>query len=288
MTYRQGVLVVAGAAILWSLTGLGLRRIEAAGVWAVLFWRSVGVVPVLLLAIRRQEGGVWAPLRASGWPGLIGGAGLALAFAGAIQAIQTTSVANAVFLYSATPLIAALLSGLLLGERVRPVTWAAIALAGVGLWIMLREGISLGFGAGSAAALAAALGFAVFTLALRWRGAGAMLPAVLLGALISMAASAVVAGPAGLAIGPRDLAISLALGAVVLACGLWLYTLGARVLPATDLTLLAMIEVVLSPLWVWLVLGETARVATLAGGAVILGALVMNARAGGRVAVRAV
>lgn len=281
MTYRQGALMVAGAATLWSLTGLGIRSIEGAGVWAVLFWRSVGMLPVLALAILRQEGALWAPLRAAGWPGVIGGLGLAAAFGGAIQAIQTTTVANAVFLFSATPLIAALLSGLILGERVRPATWVAIAAAGLGMWIMLREGLSLGAGAGNAAALFAAAGFAVFTLALRWRGAAAMLPAVLLGALVAMAVG-VAAGGQTLAVSPRDLGISLALGAVVLGCGLWLYTLGARALPAADLTLIAMIEVVLSPVWVWLAFGETASAATLAGGAVILGALAFNARAGAR------
>jgi hypothetical protein len=73
-----------------------------------------------------------AALRAVGVAGVIGGMGLVGAFGGAIYAIQTTSVANAVFLFAAAPLITALLARAVLGERVRPETWGAIALALVG------------------------------------------------------------------------------------------------------------------------------------------------------------
>lgn len=143
MRYGTGVVLVIAAATLWSLMGLTIRQIEVAGTWSILFWRSLGVLPVLLALVwwRAQgEGGpsFGARLTAIGWPGIIGAAGLVLAFAGAIFAIQATTVANAVFLFSASPFLAAVLGWLLLKEPVRPATWAAIVLAGIGMFIMVR------------------------------------------------------------------------------------------------------------------------------------------------------
>lgn len=289
MRYGTGVVLVITAATLWSLMGLTIRQIEVAGTWSILFWRSLGVLPVLLALVwwRAQgEGGpsFGARLTAIGWPGIIGAAGLVLAFAGAIFAIQATTVANAVFLFSASPFLAAVLGWLLLKEPVRPATWAAIALAGIGMFIMVREGLAAGALLGNAAALLSALGFAVFTLALRWGKLADMMPAVILGAVFSMLTAAIVlmATGAPLIVPMRDIAISMAMGAVILAIGMALYTAGSRVIPAAELTLLSMVEVMLAPLWVFALLGETASPGTFLGGAILLGAVAFNALSGAR------
>lgn len=289
MRYGTGVVLVIAAATLWSLMGLTIRQIEVAGTWSILFWRSLGVLPVLLALVwwRAQgEGGpsFGARLTAIGWPGIIGAAGLVLAFAGAIFAIQATTVANSVFLFSASPFLAAVLGWLLLKEPVRPATWAAIVLAGIGMFIMVREGLAAGALLGNAAALLSALGFAVFTLALRWGKLADMMPAVILGAVFSMLTAAIVlmATGAPLIVPMRDIAISMAMGAVILAIGMALYTAGSRVIPAAELTLLSMVEVMLAPLWVFALLGETASPGTFLGGAILLGAVAFNALSGAR------
>lgn len=282
MRYGTGVALVVVAALMWSLMSLAIRLIEGADTWQVLFWRSAGMVPVLVAIILVRSEGLWRPLRAVGLAGVIGGAGLVAAFAGAIFAIQTTTVANAVFLYAASPFLAAIFGWLILREKVAPATWAAIALAGVGIFLMVREGLSLGMGKGSVAALLSAAGFAAFTLALRWRRLGDMYPALLIGALMSMAVAALVtlSGGGTLAVSLHDAGLALAAGAVLLGMGLALYTLGSRAVPAAELTLLAMIEVLLAPVWVWLVVGETASPGTWIGGAVLLAAVAGNALAG--------
>ncbi|MDR7126314.1 DMT family transporter [Pseudotabrizicola sp. 4114] len=284
MPYKTGVKLVLLAALLWSLNGLLIRQIDQAGTWAVLFWRSAGMIPVLLAVIWWRSGGVFAPLRRVGWSGVVGGIGLVLAFGGAIFAFQATTVANAVFLFSASPFLAALLGWLVLRETVRPATWAAIALAGVGMFLMVREGLAAGAMAGNVAALLSALGFASFTIALRWGRLADMLPAVVLGGLFSMLAAGVVLAVEGqpLWVPWRDIAISLAMGAGILATGMALYTAGSRVIPAAELTLLSMVEVLLAPLWVFLALGETASAGTLAGGAVLMAAVAFNALSGAR------
>lgn len=285
MRYGTGVILVVIAATLWSAMGLAIRQIAVAGTWEVLFWRSAGMVPVLLAFIAWNSGGqVFVRLRRVGWAGVAGGLGLVFAFAGAIHAIQSTTVANAVFLFSAAPFFTAILGWMILGERVRPVTWAAIALAGVGMFIMVREGLAVGALAGNAAAILSALGFSAFTITLRWGRAGDMMPAVVLGGLFAMAVAAGMLALQGgtLWVPLPDAAIAIGMGAVQLAVGMALYTLGSRVIPAAELTILALIEVLLAPIWVWLFLGETASVATFVGGAVLLAAVVFNALAGGR------
>lgn len=250
MTYARGVLLVVLAGLLWSFMGLAVRHIETAGTWAILFWRSAGMVPVLLAFIAWRSGGhPLERLRRVGVAGVLGALGLVFAFAGAIYALQATTVANAVFLFAASPFIAALLGWIILREPVRPATWAAIAVAGVGMFVMVRDGLAGGETAGNLAALLSAFGFAAFTLTLRWGKLEDMMPAVVLGGLFSMAVAGVVLGVRAevLAVPARDIAVSVAMGAGMLATGMALYTLGSRVVPAADLTLLSMVEVLLAP-----------------------------------------
>jgi drug/metabolite transporter (DMT)-like permease len=283
MQYGKGAILVVLAAILWSFTGLAIRNIDQAGTWAVLFWRSVGLVPVLLAFIAWRSGGhLWARMRAVGWPGVIGGLGLAFAFAGAIYALQRTTVANAVFLFAASPIFTAILGWLILGERVRRATWISIALAAIGMFIMVREGLAAGEAAGNIAAVLSALGFASFTITLRWGRTEDTTPSIVLGGLFSMLIAVLMLPLQGetLAAPLSDIMIALVLGACLLGTGLVLYTIGARVVPAAELTLLSMVEVLLAPIWVWLVLGESASAATFLGGAILLAAIAGNALTG--------
>jgi len=283
MTYARGVLLVVLAGVLWSFMGLAVRHIETAGTWAILFWRSAGMVPVLLAFIAWRSGGhPLERLRRVGVAGVLGAFGLVFAFAGAIYALQATTVANAVFLFAASPFMAALLGWIILREPVRPATWAAIAVAGAGMFVMVRDGLAGGETAGNLAALLSAFGFAAFTLTLRWGRLEDMMPAVVLGGLFSMAVAGVVLGVRAevLAVPAQDIVISAAMGAGMLATGMALYTLGSRVVPGAELTLLSMVEVLLAPVWVWLVLGETASAGTFLGGGILLVAIAGNALSG--------
>jgi drug/metabolite transporter (DMT)-like permease len=216
--------------------------------------------------------------------GAIGGLGLVLAFAGSIFAFQTTTVANAVFLFAASPFFAAVLGWLVLREPVRRATWIAIAIACLGILVMVREGLAGGAIVGNLSALASALGFAAFTITLRWGKLDDMMPAVMLGGIFAVILGALVLARQGepIWVPPRDIAVAMTMGAVLLATGMVLYTLGSRVVPAAELTLLSMVEVMLAPVWVWLFLNETATTGTFAGGAILLGAIAGNALSGAR------
>jgi len=283
LSYRAGVLLVLLAGVCWSSMGLGIRLIESANVWQILFWRSAAMVPFLFVIIALRSGGKpMAVIRRSGIAAVIGGACLVVAFTGAIFAMQTTSIANAVFMFAAAPLFAAVLGLLILGEPVRRGTWWAMTVAILGIGLMVAEGIALGNALGNAAAGATALAFACFTVAIRWRKLNDMMPTVFLAGLFATGVAAVIclAGGYGLSVSVNDLAISLAMGVFQVGVGLVLYTLGSRSVPAAELALLSMTEILLSPLLVWILLGETVGLYTLAGGVVLMLAIAGNALSG--------
>jgi drug/metabolite transporter, DME family len=287
MRYSTGLALVVVAGVLWSTMGLVLRQIEGAGVWTTLFWRSAGTVVALGLWLGLR-GGVFSAVRKAGWPGVLGGLCLGPAFAGAVYAYQMTTIANAVFLFAAAPFIAALLGWVALREPVRPATFAAMALGVVGIFVMVRQGLDTGALAGNMAALASAAGFAAFSVCLRWGRVADMAPAILTGSLFCMAAGAIGTLAIGLPLltTPVNVAWAMSLGAVVVAGGLLLYTRGAQVLTAAELTLLSMVEVMLAPLWAWLVLDEALTPPLVFGGAILLAAVLLNGLAGARAAQR--
>ncbi len=283
MRYGQGVGLCLAAGTIWSLMGLGLRQIDDASVWAILFWRSIGMIPVLLGFIWWTSGGKpLTAIRAVGRSGALGGFGLVFAFSGAIYAFQTTTVANAVFLFAASPFVAAVLGWLVLREKVRPTTWLSMAVAVFGMYLMVRDGLGTGAFIGNMAALMSAAGFGSFTVMLRWGRVNDMLPAVLLGSVFSaiMAGLILLAQGAAIIVSAHDIGVAVAIGVFVVSLGLVLFTFGSKVVPAAELTLLSLVEVLLGPIWVWVFLGETASRNTLIGGAVLLTAVLLNGLAG--------
>ena len=282
MRYGTGAALVVAAGVVWSVQGVLIGSIETAGSWAVLFWRSLGMLPVMLLWI--GPGRAWAVIRAMGWAGVIGGMGLVFAFGGAIAALQSTTVANAVLLFSASPFLAAVFGRLVLGEKVAPLTWGAIALALAGIVIMVGGvgQIGGGTGFGTLAALLSAAGFAAFTVAVRSGHVEDTRPATLLGGIFSLAVGAcgaLILGQPLIAPLP-EIATAAGMGAITLTGGMALYTAGSRVVPAAQATLFSLIEVLLAPLWAWALLSETLSANTALGGAVLLTAVALNAALG--------
>ncbi len=283
--HKYGVLFVFAAGVLWSTVGLGIRLIEDAVVWQILLYRSISLSLFLYFLILVRSGeSPFVQIRRIGAPASIAGLSLVAAYSGGIYAIQNTSVANAMLLFATAPFMAAVLGWIVLREPVRAATWIAIIVAIGGIAIMVADksgGVAL---TGSLAALGSAFGFAVFTVALRWGRTGEMLPAVFLSGLFAIIITLVICLSLRLSIvlSPSDAGIAMGMGIFQVGAGLILYTLGSRSLPAAELTLLSLAEVLLGPFWVWLFLGETASLYTLIGGAVLLAAIVGNALSGKR------
>ncbi|MDT8855044.1 EamA family transporter [Paracoccaceae bacterium Fryx2] len=283
--HKYGVFFVFAAGVLWSTVGLGIRMIEDAVVWQILLYRSIAMSLFLYVVIRVRSGeSPFVQVRRTGFPSVIAGLSLVAAYSGGIYSIQNTSVANAMLLFATAPFMAAVLGWIILRERVRVATWVAIAVAIGGIAIMVADMSGSVVLKGSLAALGSAFGFAVFTVALRWGRTGEMLPSVFLSGLFAIVVTFGICQFSGLsvALSLNDGAISMGMGVFQVGAGLILYTLGSRSLPAAELALLSLAEVLLGPLWVWLFLGETASFNTLIGGAVLLAAIVGNAVSGKR------
>lgn len=187
-------------------------------------------------------------------------------------------------LFATAPFLTAVLGWIVLREPVRSATWIAIfvAIAGIGIMVADQsEGAAL---SGTLAGLGSALGFAVFTVALRWGKSGEMLPSVFLSGLFAVVITSAMCWGLSLPflLSANDGGIAMGMGVFQVGAGLILYTLGSRTLPAAELTLLSLAEVLLGPVWVWLFLGETVTINTLLGGLVLLAAIAGNALSGAR------
>ena len=284
-THKHGLLFVFAAGVLWSTVGLGIRMIEDAVVWQILLYRSISMSLFLYMVIRLRSGeSPFLQIRRIGLPAVVAGLALVAAYSGGIYAIQNTSVANAMLLFATAPFMAAVLGWLVLREPVRAATWIAIAVALGGILIMVSDKTGDVAVQGSLAALGSALGFAVFTVALRWGRSGEMLPSVFLSGLFAIVITFGICQILELSVvlSLQDGGVAMGMGVFQVGAGLILYTLGSRSLPAAELALLSLAEVLLGPLWVWLFLNETASLNTLVGGAVLLIAIAGNAVSGKR------
>jgi drug/metabolite transporter (DMT)-like permease len=259
--------------------------IEDAVVWQILLYRSISMSLFLYMVIQLRSGeSPFLQIRRIGLPAVVAGLSLVAAYSGGIYAIQNTSVANAMLLFATAPFMAAVLGWLVLREPVRAATWIAIAVALGGILIMVSDKTGDVAVQGSLAALGSALGFAVFTVALRWGRSGEMLPSVFLSGLFAIVITFGICQFLELSVvlSLQDGGVAMGMGVFQVGAGLILYTLGSRSLPAAELTLLSLAEVLLGPLWVWLFLNETASINTLVGGAVLLMAIAGNAVSGKR------
>ena len=282
---RLGLVFVFMAGVLWSTVGLGIRLIEEATVWQILLYRSISLSLFLAIVIYlRSKENLFTVIRAAGLPACVAGLALVGAYSGAIYGIQSTSVATAMLLFACAPFIAAILGWLFLREKVRKATWISILFAMLGIGIMVQDKSTGSALLGSLAALGSAFGFAVFTVALRWGRSVEMLPAVLLSGIFAIFITSSICLLSGLPfqISVNDTGISMGMGVFQVGAGLVLYTLGSKTLPAAELTLLSLAEVLLGPVWVYLFLNEVVTFSTLVGGLILLLAIAGNAISGAR------
>jgi drug/metabolite transporter (DMT)-like permease/rhodanese-related sulfurtransferase len=280
MSYMRGLLLVLGAGVLWSTQGLAVHLIDSADAWQILFYRSIAV-SILLIGIigsKYRAATITACLKIS-WPGVLGATCLAIAYAAGILAMQRIEIANAVLLFATAPFFGAILGWLALSEKVSGPSWIAIAFAMIGILVMQSGAFAEGSAFCSLLTILSALGFALFTITLRWKRSDDMMPTILLSGLIVMVICIVVATGkgTGLVVSAHDAIIALVMGVFQTGAGLVLYTIGARAVPAAQLTFLPLIEVFLSPLCVAIFIGEIPRIMTVIGGFLVTLAITSDA-----------
>jgi len=287
--YLQAFGLVLSAGIIWSFGSLIVRYMEAAQryQWQYLFYRGITVALVLLIFLLIKEGiTAVGTFKRIGLAEIIGTCGLVAAFSGYILSITVTTAANTLFLLAAAPFIAAFLGIVLLREKVGFITWAAMIIALIGILVMVVEGLEADNLFGNLIALVSALGFAVFSVSLRFRRETPKFTTIgLAGILCALVALPMIyVHNATLAMPLRNVYLSILHG-VVVGSGLILYSLGSKFLPAAQLTLLAMVEVVGGVLWVYLpIFGihEVPSLLSVTGGLIVLSAIVIDGVGMGR------
>jgi len=283
LDYLKAFCLVLAAGTLWSFGALLVRYMVAAQnyQWQYLFYRGTTVAILLLIYLLAKEGlAVIASFKRTGLSEIIGACGLLAAFSGFIISITVTTAANTLFMLAAAPFIAAFLGILLLQEKVRLITWVAMIIAMIGVLIMVVEGMEAGNLIGNLIALVSALGFAIFSVSLRFRRDTPKFTTIALaGMLCALVTLLVIFFDNGtLAMPLRNVCLSVLHGFVV-GSGLILYSQGSKILPAAQLTLLAMVEVVGGVLWVYLpIFGihEVPSALTVIGGFIVLSAIVID------------
>jgi drug/metabolite transporter (DMT)-like permease len=275
-----GSAMALSAGAVWSFGAITARLADGSDAFQYLAWRSIGIIVVIegwRLARRRPSSTIRA--FTSGSRMWIANLSLLFASIGFIYAVKTTSAATAAFLGSTTPLFGVASARVFLGERINWRTIVAIAFAFGGLTMMLAGDMSGGSIVGDLAAISSAVGFAMYTTVVRSAPHRDWSP-VLPGYGVMMIAICVVVTLAdGKALVPPipDIALALLHGGLFIVAGTMLYNGASRNVPAAAMTVFAQTEMVLVPVWAFVVLAERPAPTTLAGGTVILAAVVGKA-----------
>ena len=272
---RRGQIYVALAAVAWSTAGV-LQRQLTLDTSTQVFGRAAFAGAALLGYVAIVERGqVLRGFRS------VGGAGIAVALCVAIAsgcfigALNHASVARVLFILAVAPVLAALLAWATLGEPISRRTALAMVLALCGVAVMLGAPGEASL-TGDGLAFVAALAFSVMIVITRWRHEVSMAPATCLSQVILVVAFLPFASPGE--ISGDDLAWLAALGIGQIGLGFALLTVGARLIPAAQVGLITLLEVVLGPVWVWLALDERPGTLTLVGGAIVIAAIVLQTR----------
>jgi drug/metabolite transporter (DMT)-like permease len=272
---RRGQIYVALAAVAWSSAGVLQRQLTLHTPTQVLGRAAFAGVALLAYVAVVERGRVVDAFRSIG----LGGVGVALCVAtasgGFIAALNHTSVARVLFILALAPVIVALLAWVALRERITRLTAAAMALALVGVALMLGAP-GEGSLAGDGLSFLVAFAFAMSIVITRWRRDVSMAPAACLSQAILVVVFAPFAVPSD--IGAGDVGWLAALGIGQIGVGFVLFAVGARLIPAAQVGLITLLEIVLGPLWVWLALDERPSTLTLVGGVVVIVAIVIQTR----------
>ena len=268
----RGLALVALSALIFSSGGLIVRSLDTADPWTTVFWRSVFAALFLLsYIVWRERGRTFAVFRQMGGAGLVSAACFTAASIGLVIALSLTTVANTLIILSISPLIAAGIGRVVLGEKPSPSSWLAMLAAFCGIALMVSESAGRGALAGDLIALTIACALAIAIVTIRRHRHLRMTPASCLATLVAATIAFPLATP--LAVSTHDFSLLIFFGAGQLGLGLALFTAGARHAPAAEVALIGLLEPILGPVWVWLFLGEEPSASALLGASVVMGAL---------------
>ncbi len=253
---KAAIQIVLIAGILWSFGPYVVRHIDQPELvpWQYLFTRGIVIFLLLNVYLFLEEGFVfYKNYLKIGFSGLIGGAGLATAMITFIWSITNTTAAVTLLCLAAMPFITALLGFLFLRERISLTVWIAIFVATFGIIVMAFGNKEQNTLMGLIFGLVSAFGFSIFSVSLRWRKETPKFTTVALAGLFCFLFSSamILINDANFLSTSKNETLFATHGTVV-CLGLILYSIGSKNIPAADLTLLSLTEVIGGIFWVWL------------------------------------
>ncbi|MDT8991341.1 DMT family transporter [Curvibacter sp. APW13] len=265
--------------MLWSTAGVVARQLEYARSFEVTFWRSLFTFLCLSLLLPLLQGPrFWSGLRTAGRAFWVSGVCWSVMFTAFMVALTLTSVGNVLITMAIGPLLTALVARVFIGHHVATRTWFAIAAAGAGIAYMYATQLDTLSWAGTLVALCVPIAGATnWTVTQHAHEQGHdvdLVPAVWVGGALSSLVTLPLAYP--FQASGHDVLLLGGLGVFQLAIPCALSVVCARVLKAPEVSLLALLEVIFGILLAWLGAGETPTHSVLLGGAVVIGALLVN------------
>jgi drug/metabolite transporter (DMT)-like permease len=282
--YATGILFVLGATLGWSLAGVFVRFLPGLDGWQINcwrgFWMSVFLLVYLVAVYGRQTA---SKFREVPVPALIAVAGFFTAGSTLyVTSLTLAGTATVSVIGALSPIFAGVLSPWITQERPSLASWGAAFLALAGVAVIAWEGFNAGNIAGILVSLLVPLSFAGQTVSLRRYRDFDMVPAICVGGFVTF----LLAGAMGYVFGGhtgggfqvtlQQMLLLAIMGPLQLSIPLIWYAKGAKAVPAVTLTLVAMLDVVLNPLWSWLGVGEVPTNSAFIGGAIIVGAVVIS------------
>src|SRR5574337_484623 len=283
LTHARAVVLMILVTLMWSVAGVVTRRLEHAASFEVTFWRSFFTTLSLLVILPAWKGpGVFRAMHWRSPAFWISGVCWCVMFTAYMVALTLTTVGNVLVTMSIAPLLTALFARMFSGHRIAARTWAAIALAGVGIAYMFGSQMNVAAGRQALLGMGVALGVPVagaanWTVVQRSQAHGEqidLIPSVLVGAVLSSVLTLPLSVP--FAASSADLRWLSFLGVVQLAIPCVLAVVAATALKAPEVALLALLEVIFGILWAWVGAGEVPANEVLVGGTLVIGALAGN------------
>ena len=270
---RRGVLLVLVATLLWSLAGLLARLLAHLDVWTVIGWRALlGAASIAAVGlIEWRAGRLENPLGFGALSPVVALLAM-IAISAYAASVMTTTIADVMVIYATMPFVAAAMGFLVNGERVSARTLIASSLALVGIIVIAASGLGSGRLLGQALSMLMTLAFAGMIVLQRRKPGASMIAVNCLGAIGS--------GIFGLANSPLesislyDFAILFVFGLTTIGLAFVLFMEGAKFIPSAEAGLISLLDVVLGPLWVFIAFRENPGLASVIGGAIVLGAAI--------------
>lgn len=279
LTHTRAVFLMVAVTMMWSTAGVVTRHLEFARSFEVTFWRALFTTVSLVFVLPLVQGrGIFSRIFHADRQFWASGVCWSVMFTAFMVALTLTSVGNVLVTMAVGPLLTALIARIFIGHRVPLRTWIAIAAAGAGIVYMYADQVSHGSLLGTLVALCVPIAGATnWTVTQHAHAQGHdvdLVPAVLVGALISTVLTLPLAYP--FQASPHDISLLALLGVGQLALPCVLSVWCAKVLKAPEISLLQLLEVIFGILLAWVGAGEVPSGAVLTGGGLVIGALVVN------------